>query len=47
MERVLTDKALRERLVAGAAQHVGGFDWAELARRTGTVYEELAGAAVV
>ncbi|HSD78347.1 MAG TPA: glycosyltransferase family 4 protein [Solirubrobacteraceae bacterium] len=42
MERVLTDDALRGRLVAESAEHVRAFDWAEVARRTLAVYEALA-----
>ncbi len=45
MERVLTDDALRDRLVAEASEHVLRFDWADVARRTAGVYGELAGAA--
>ncbi|MEJ7781856.1 MAG: glycosyltransferase family 4 protein [Solirubrobacteraceae bacterium] len=46
MERVLTDDVLRAGLVAEAAEHVRRFDWADVAQRTGALYEELAGAAV-
>jgi len=42
MERVLTDAALRERLVAEASEHVLRFDWADVARKTLAVYEGLA-----
>jgi glycogen(starch) synthase len=41
MERVLTDDALRERLVAEAAEHVRTFDWADVARQTLAVYDVL------
>jgi glycogen(starch) synthase len=44
MERVLTDEALRDRLVAEATEHVRSFDWADVAARTEVVYGELAGA---
>jgi len=37
--------ALRTALTE-AAEHVRRFDWADVARRTGALYEELAGAAV-
>jgi glycogen(starch) synthase len=40
-ERLLTDGALRDRLVAEAQEHVLRFDWADVAQRVGTVYEEL------
>jgi glycogen(starch) synthase len=46
MERLLTDDALRAGLVAEAAEHVLRFDWYDVARRTGALYEELAAAAV-
>ena len=42
VERVLSDDVLRDRLVAEASEHVLGFDWADIARRTGEVYEDLA-----
>ena len=41
MERVLTDKTLRDRLVAEASEHVLSFDWADVARQTGEVYASL------
>ncbi len=41
MQRVLTDDALRDRLVAEASEHVLRFDWADVARRTRAVYAEL------
>ncbi len=39
--RVLTDAALRDRLVADAHEHVQRFDWAEVATATCELYEEL------
>ncbi|MBA3327318.1 MAG: glycosyltransferase family 4 protein [Solirubrobacterales bacterium] len=42
MERVLTDDELRDRLVAEASDHVLRFDWADVARQTAQVYDELA-----
>jgi glycogen synthase len=41
-EQLLTDDALRERLVAEASEHVLRFDWADVARQTAGVYEALA-----
>ena len=38
IERMLTDTALRDRLVAEAAEHVLRFDWAEIARETSALY---------
>ena len=38
METVLTDDALRARLVAEASEHILSFDWADVARRTAEVY---------
>ena len=40
-EQPLTDDALRDRLVAQASEHVLRFDWADVARQTAAVYEEL------
>ena len=40
-ERLLTDDALRARLVAEASEHVLRFDWADVARQTAAVYETL------
>jgi glycogen(starch) synthase len=40
--QLLTSEELRERLVAEASEHVLGFDWADVARQTADVYEELA-----
>src|SRR4051794_17093522 len=41
-ERLLTDEALRERLVAEASEHVLTFDWADVAEQVAAVYRELA-----
>jgi len=41
MELVLTNPALRFRLVREASEHVLGFDWADVARRTAAVYAAL------
>jgi glycogen(starch) synthase len=41
IERLLTDDELRERLVAEASEHVLGFDWSDVARRTRGVYRDL------
>jgi glycogen(starch) synthase len=46
IERLLTDDALRDRLVAEASEHVLRFDWADVARQTAGVYAEVRGAAV-
>jgi glycogen(starch) synthase len=43
IERLLTDGELRDRLVAEASEHVLGFDWGDVARRTRELYGELAG----
>src|SRR4029453_10872055 len=37
--RLLTDDALRDRLVAEASEHIRLFDWADVARQTAGVYE--------
>jgi glycogen(starch) synthase len=42
LEQALTDDAARAQVVAEAREHVLGFDWAEVARRTHGVYRELA-----
>ena len=42
LERMLTDDALRDRLVAEASEHVLRFDWSDVARRTRGVYRQLA-----
>jgi glycogen(starch) synthase len=44
MERVLTDDALRDRLVAEASEHVLRFDWADVAEQTRGVYAQLTAA---
>ena len=41
MERVLTDDALREQLVAEASEHVLRFDWSDVARQTHEAYRAL------
>jgi glycogen(starch) synthase len=41
VERVLTDDALRDRLVAQASEHVLRFDWADVARQTHEAYTSL------
>ena len=41
-EQLLTDDALRERLVAEASEHVLRFDWADVARQTAAVYADAA-----
>ena len=38
VERLLTDDALRDRLVAEASEHVLSFDWQDVARQTAGVY---------
>jgi glycogen(starch) synthase len=40
-EQLLGDDVLRDRLVAAASEHVLHFDWADVARRTATVYAAL------
>ena len=42
-EQILTDDALRDRLVAEAREHVLRFDWADVARQTAKVYADLGG----
>ena len=42
-EQLLTDDALRDRLVAEAREHVLRFDWADVARQTAVVYAGLGG----
>ncbi len=42
MQRVLTDGALRDRLVAEASAHVLRFDWNDVAEQTAVVYGALA-----
>jgi glycogen synthase len=46
VERLLTDRTLRDRLVAEASEHVLRFDWADVARQTAGVYAGLRGVAV-
>jgi glycogen(starch) synthase len=46
VRRVLTDDALRDRLVAEASEHVLRFDWADVAAQTAKIYAEVARAAV-
>ncbi len=41
MERVLSDDALRARLVTEASEHVLQFDWADIARQTAEIYGDL------
>jgi glycogen(starch) synthase len=41
LEKMLTDAVLRERLIGEAREHVLQFDWAEVARETASVYDEL------
>ncbi len=41
IERVLSDDALRDRLVLEASEHVLRFDWADVARQTTRVYAAL------
>ncbi len=41
LEQVLTDDGVRGQLVAEAREHVLGFDWAQVARRTGELYADL------
>ena len=43
MRRVLTDRPLRERLVAEASEHILRFDWAEIAVATAVVYRAVLG----
>jgi glycogen(starch) synthase len=41
-ERILTERDLRERLVAEASEHVLSFDWADVAGQIAAVYGEVA-----
>ena len=41
VERVLTDEALRGRLVAEGSEHILRFDWADVAESTAILYAEL------
>lgn len=45
LEKMLTDQDLRDRLVSEAREHVLQFDWAEVARETAAIYDELVAAA--
>ncbi len=45
VERLLTDDALRDRLVAEASEHVLSFDWADVARQVAELYAGAVGAA--
>jgi glycogen synthase len=45
-QKLLADDALRDRLVAQAREHVLQFDWADVARQTAAVYDELRAARV-
>jgi glycogen synthase len=40
-ERLLTDGALRDRMVAEAQEHVLTFDWADVARQASQVYDAV------
>ncbi|MBA2764711.1 MAG: glycosyltransferase family 4 protein [Thermoleophilaceae bacterium] len=40
-ERLLTDRPLRDRLVAEASEHVLAFDWSDVAERTAEVYADV------
>jgi glycogen(starch) synthase len=42
VERLLTDAALRDRLVADGFEHLARFDWADVAEQTAALYGELA-----
>src|SRR2546421_774488 len=46
VERLLTDRALRDPLVAEASEHVLPFDWVDVARQTTALYAQLGRAAV-
>ena len=41
IERVLVDEQLRDRLVAEGREHVLRFDWADVARSTASLYQDL------
>ncbi len=43
IERLLTDEPLRDRLVLEAGEHVLLFDWADVARQTAALYEQVLG----
>jgi glycogen synthase len=42
VERLLTDAALRDRLVAEASEHVLSFDWADVAKQVAALYHDAA-----
>ena len=42
VEKVLTDDALRDRLIAEASEHVLAFDWGEVAEQTAALYRGVA-----
>jgi glycogen(starch) synthase len=44
-ERLLTDRELRDRLVAEASEHVLGFDWGDVGGQVAAVYREVTAAA--
>jgi glycogen synthase len=46
LERVLIDDDARRQLVAEAREHVLRFDWGEVARRTGELYDALVAGAI-
>ena len=46
MKTLLSDADLRDRLVTEASEHVLRFDWADVARQTAAIYDELRRAAV-
>jgi glycogen(starch) synthase len=46
IRKLLIDEELRGRLAAEASEHVLRFDWADVARQTLALYEELARFAV-
>jgi glycogen synthase len=46
VERLLTDRELRDRLVTEAFEHVLRYDWGDIARQTADVYSQLRRAAV-
>ncbi len=41
IERVLTDEALRDRLIEDGREHVLRFDWEDVARRTARLYGDV------
>ncbi len=45
-ERLLTERALRDRLVAEASEHVLGFDWGDVARQVSSVYDDVVSARI-